>query len=102
MVISKSEKITDLDIDILKAVEGMISFDVPKREIAKICRKVVKKNADLKKPKNVSIKPNTLEDYCGVRKYETIIELPLLVAKADVCNLIHHIKKLIVHFNFKI
>ena len=40
------------------------------REIAKICRKVVKKNADLKKPKNVSIKPNTLEDYCGVRKYE--------------------------------
>ena len=36
MVISKSEKITDLDIDILKAVEGMISFDIPKREIAKI------------------------------------------------------------------
>ena len=40
------------------------------REIAKICRKVVKKNADLDKPKKISIKPNTLEDYCGVRKYE--------------------------------
>ena len=26
----------NLDIDILKAVEGMISFDIPKREIAKI------------------------------------------------------------------
>ncbi len=36
LVISKSEKIIDLDIDILKAVEGMISFDIPKREIAKI------------------------------------------------------------------
>ena len=40
------------------------------REIAKICRKVVKKNADLKKPKNISIKPDNLEDYCGVRKFE--------------------------------
>ena len=40
------------------------------REIAKICRKVVKKNADSKKPKNISIKPNNLEDYCGVRKFE--------------------------------
>jgi len=35
LVISKSEKIIDLDLDILKAVEGMISFDIPKREIAK-------------------------------------------------------------------
>jgi len=40
------------------------------REIAKICRKVVKKNADSKKPKNISIKPSNLEDYCGVRKFE--------------------------------
>ncbi len=40
------------------------------REIAKICRKVVKKNADLKKTKNISVKPNDLEDYCGVRKFE--------------------------------
>ena len=40
------------------------------REIAKICRKVVKKNADSKKPKYISIKPNNLEDYCGVRKFE--------------------------------
>ncbi len=40
------------------------------REIAKICRKVVKKNADSIKPKNISIKPSNLEDYCGVRKFE--------------------------------
>jgi len=40
------------------------------REIAKICRKVVKKNADSKKAKNISIKPSNLEDYCGVRKFE--------------------------------
>ena len=40
------------------------------REIAKICRKVVKKNAEMQKPKKISIKPNTLEDYCGVRKFE--------------------------------
>ena len=40
------------------------------REIAKICRKVVKKNADLQTPKNITIKPNNLEDYCGVRKFE--------------------------------
>ena len=40
------------------------------REIAKICRKVVKKNASLDKPKKIAIKPDTLEDYCGVRKFE--------------------------------
>tara|TARA_B100001175_G_scaffold311091_1_gene315050 strand:- start:105 stop:2501 length:2397 start_codon:yes stop_codon:yes gene_type:complete len=40
------------------------------REIAKICRKVVKKNFDLKKTKNILIKPSNLEDYCGVRKFE--------------------------------
>ena len=31
---------------------------------------MVKKNADLNKPKKISIKPNNLEDYCGVRKFE--------------------------------
>ena len=40
------------------------------REIAKICRKVVKQNADNTKNKNISIKPTLLEDYCGVRKFE--------------------------------
>ena len=40
------------------------------REIAKICRKVVKKNASETKPKKITVKPNTLEDYCGVRKYD--------------------------------
>jgi ATP-dependent Lon protease len=40
------------------------------REIAKICRKVVKQNSDAKKDTNISIKPSVLEDYCGVRKFE--------------------------------
>ena len=40
------------------------------REIAKICRKVVKKNAKLKTPKKINLKPSLLEDYCGVRKYD--------------------------------
>tara|TARA_B110000014_G_C20067986_1_gene556708 strand:- start:109 stop:1386 length:1278 start_codon:yes stop_codon:yes gene_type:complete len=40
------------------------------REIAKICRKVVKKNADEKNPKKCIINQPMLEDFCGVRKYE--------------------------------
>ena len=40
------------------------------REIAKICRKVVKKNTDKKTIKKLSIKPSLLEDYCGVRKFD--------------------------------
>ena len=40
------------------------------REIAKICRKVVKKNTDKKNIKKLSIKPALLEDYCGVRKFD--------------------------------
>ena len=40
------------------------------REIAKICRKVVKKNAAVNKSKKISIKPSNLEDYCGVRKFD--------------------------------
>ena len=40
------------------------------REIAKICRKVVKKNATVNKSKKISIKPSNLEDFCGVRKFD--------------------------------
>ena len=40
------------------------------REIAKICRKVVKKNSDKKTIKKLTIKPSLLEDYCGVRKFD--------------------------------
>ncbi len=40
------------------------------REVAKICRKVVKKNATLNKAKKITIKPSNLEDYCGVRKFD--------------------------------
>ena len=40
------------------------------REISKICRKVVKKNSDLKKPKNYIIDVKLLEEFCGVRKFD--------------------------------
>ncbi len=40
------------------------------REIAKICRKVVRSNADKKTVKKLTLKPSLLEDYCGVRKYD--------------------------------
>jgi ATP-dependent Lon protease len=40
------------------------------REIAKICRKVVKKNATVNKSKKISIKSSNLEDFCGVRKFD--------------------------------
>ena len=40
------------------------------REIAKICRKVVKNNSDKKTIKKLSIKPSLLEDFCGVRKFD--------------------------------
>jgi|TARA_B110000438_G_scaffold298055_1_gene345525 ATP-dependent Lon protease len=40
------------------------------REIAKICRKVVRKNASVKAIKKLNVKADSLEDYCGVRKFE--------------------------------
>lgn len=40
------------------------------REIAKICRKVVKANTDKKNPKPVILSSDLLEKYSGVRKYD--------------------------------
>jgi len=40
------------------------------REIAKICRKVVRKNASVKTIEKLNVKADSLEDYCGVRKFE--------------------------------
>ena len=74
----KNNGIKEKELDITKnSIKDLIRYFTREagvrsleREIAKICRKVVKKNADSKKPKNISIKPNNLEDYCGVRKFE--------------------------------
>jgi ATP-dependent Lon protease len=74
----KNNGITEKELSITKnSIKDLIRYFTREagvrsleREIAKICRKVVKKNTDLKKPKNISIKPNNLEDYCGVRKFE--------------------------------
>jgi len=40
------------------------------REISKICRKLVKNNSENKKIKKLKLKPDLLEEYCGVRKFE--------------------------------
>ena len=40
------------------------------RDIAKICRKVVKNNAEKKTLKKLKLVPKILEEYCGVRKFE--------------------------------
>ena len=40
------------------------------REISKICRKLVKNNADKKRPKKLNLNPELLEEYCGVRKFD--------------------------------
>ena len=40
------------------------------REISKICRKLVKSNSNKKKPRKLNLKPNLLEEYCGVRKFD--------------------------------
>ena len=40
------------------------------REIAKICRKAIKKIGEAAKPKKITVTPSTLEDYCGVRKFD--------------------------------
>ena len=40
------------------------------REISKICRKLVKNNSNKKKPRKLNLKPNLLEEYCGVRKFD--------------------------------
>ena len=40
------------------------------REIAKICRKVVKENTDTKKPESIILTGELLEKYSGVRKFD--------------------------------
>ena len=40
------------------------------REIAKICRKAIKKIGEATKPKKITVTPSNLEDYCGVRKFD--------------------------------
>ena len=40
------------------------------RDIAKICRKVVKNNTDKRTLKKLKLVPKILEEYCGVRKFE--------------------------------
>ena len=40
------------------------------REIAKICRKAIKKIGEAARPKKITVTPSNLEDYCGVRKFD--------------------------------
>jgi len=80
-LIPKQKKNNGLADDELKFEEGPIRDIIRhytreagvrglEREIAKICRKVVKENTDIKKPKPMVLSSERLEKYSGVRKYD--------------------------------
>jgi len=61
-----TEIITDL-IRYYTREAGVRSLE---REIAKICRKVVRENSDNSEPKKISINRKILEEFCGVQKFD--------------------------------
>jgi len=80
-LVPKQKKNNGLADDELKFEEGPIRDMIRyytreagvrglEREIAKICRKVVKANTDTKKPKPITLSCEQLEKYSGVRKYD--------------------------------
>ncbi len=80
-LVPKQKKSNGLADDELKFEEGPIRDMIRyytreagvrglEREIAKVCRKVVKANTDTKKPKPMTLSSEQLEKYSGVRKYD--------------------------------
>lgn len=80
-LVPKQKKNNGLADDELKFEEGPIRDMIRyytreagvrglEREIAKVCRKVVKANTDTKKPKPITLSCEQLEKYSGVRKYD--------------------------------
>ena len=64
-------KITEESIkDLIRYFTREAGVRALERAIAKICRKLVKNNSDKKKPRKLNLKPNLLEEFCGVRKFE--------------------------------
>ena len=57
-------------LDVIRYFTREAGVRALEREIAKICRKAIKKIGEATKPKKITVSPSNLEDYCGVRKFD--------------------------------
>ncbi len=57
-------------LDVIRHFTREAGVRALEREIAKICRKAIKKIGEATKPKKITVSPSNLEDYCGVRKFD--------------------------------
>ncbi len=57
-------------LDVIRYFTREAGVRALEREIAKICRKAIKKIGEATKTKKITVSPSNLEDYCGVRKFD--------------------------------
>ena len=57
-------------LDVIRYFTREAGVRALEREIAKICRKAIKKIGESAKPKKITVSSSNLEDYCGVRKFD--------------------------------
>ena len=57
-------------LDVIRYFTREAGVRALEREIAKICRKAIKKIGETTKSKKLTVSPSNLEDYCGVRKFD--------------------------------
>ena len=57
-------------LDVIRYFTREAGVRALEREIAKICRKAIKKIGESAKPKKITVSSCNLEDYCGVRKFD--------------------------------
>ena len=57
-------------LDVIRYFTREAGVRALEREIAKICRKAIKKIGEATKPKKITVSPSNLEDFCGVRKFD--------------------------------
>ena len=57
-------------LDVIRYFTREAGVRALEREIAKICRKAIKKIGEATKPRKITVSASNLEDYCGVRKFD--------------------------------
>ena len=57
-------------LDVIRYFTREAGVRALEREIAKICRKAIKKIGESAKPKKITVTSSNLEDFCGVRKFD--------------------------------
>ena len=57
-------------LDVIRYFTREAGVRALEREIAKICRKAIKKIGEATKPRKITVSSSNLEDYCGVRKFD--------------------------------